>query len=203
VAKIILIYMMHNIYLNKIVLKNNLTLLKTTNMHKILILLLLIFLVNINLFSQNSELDQHRFIDDVRFGGGINIGVGNNYSTFSISPSAIYDFSDKFSAGLSATYVYVKNKSTVSRTTNIYGGSVLALYKPIRNMQFSTEFEQLKINQNIAFLNDADLWQSALYIGAEYVTGNISMGLRYDVLFDKATNIIYSSALSPIFRVYF
>jgi len=70
-------------------------------------------------------------------------------------------------------------------------------------MQFSTEFEQLKINQNIAFLNDADLWQSALYIGAEYVTGNISMGLRYDVLFDKATNIIYSSALSPIFRVYF
>jgi hypothetical protein len=203
VAKIILIYMMHNIYLNKIVLKNNLTLLKTTNMHKILILLLLIFLVNINLFSQNSELDQHRFIDDVRFGGGINIGVGNNYSTFSISPSAIYDFSDKFSAGLSATYVYVKNKSTVSRTTNIYGGSVLALYKPIRNMQFSTEFEQLKINQNIAFLNDADLWQSALYIGAEYVTGNISMGLRYDVLFDKTTNIIYSSALSPIFRVYF
>lgn len=194
---------MHNIYLNKIVLKNNLTLLKTTNMHKILILLLLIFLVNINLFSQNSELDQHRFIDDVRFGGGINIGVGNNYSTFSISPSALYDFSDKFSAGLSATYVYVKNKSTVSRTTNIYGGSVLALYKPIRNMQFSTEFEQLKINQNIAFLNDADLWQSALYIGAEYVTGNISMGLRYDVLFDKATNIIYSSALSPIFRVYF
>lgn len=194
---------MHNIYLNKIVLKNNLTLLKTTNMHKILILLLLIFLVNINLFSQNSELDRHRFIDDVRFGGGINIGAGNNYSTFSISPSAIYDFSDKFSAGLSATYVYVKNKSTVSRTTNIYGGSVLALYKPIRNMQFSTEFEQLKINQNIAFLNDADLWQSALYIGAEYVTGNISMGLRYDVLFDKATNIIYSSALSPIFRVYF
>ncbi|MBT8316729.1 MAG: hypothetical protein HKP59_03825 [Lutibacter sp.] len=172
-------------------------------MHKILILLLLIFLVNINLFSQNSELDRHRFIDDVRFGGGINIGAGNNYSTFSISPSAIYDFSDKFSAGLSATYVYVKNKSTVSRTTNIYGGSVLALYKPIRNMQFSTEFEQLKINQNIAFLNDADLWQSALYIGAEYVTGNISMGLRYDVLFDKATNIIYSSALSPIFRVYF
>jgi hypothetical protein len=70
-------------------------------------------------------------------------------------------------------------------------------------MQFSTEFEQLKIDQKYAFVNDSDLWQSALYIGAEYVTGNISMGLRYDVLFDKTTNVIYSSALSPIFRVFF
>ena len=189
--------------MQKIVQKNNLTLLKTTNMHKILILLSLLFLVNINLSSQNSDLEPHRFIDDVRFGGGINIGVGNTYSTFSISPSAIYDFSNEFSAGLSATYVYVKNKSTVNSTTNIYGGSILALYKPINNMQFSTEFEQLKIDQKYAFVNDSDLWQSALYIGAEYVTGNISMGLRYDVLFDKTTNVISSSALSPVFRVYF
>lgn len=172
-------------------------------MHKILILLSLLFLVNINLSSQNSDLEPHRFIDDVRFGGGINIGVGNTYSTFSISPSVIYDFSNEFSAGLSATYVYVKNKSTVNSTTNIYGGSILALYKPINNMQFSTEFEQLKIDQKYAFVNDSDLWQSALYIGAEYVTGNISMGLRYDVLFDKTTNVISSSALSPVFRVYF
>ena len=195
--------MMHNIYFNKLVIKINLTLVKITNMHKILILLSLIFLVNINLFSQNSDLDQHRFMDDVRFGGGINIGVGNNYSTFSISPSVIYDFSNEFSAGLSATYVYVKDKSIVNSTTNIYGGSILAFYKPIKNMQFSTEFEQLKIDQKYAFVNDSDLWQSALYIGAEYVTGNISMGLRYDVLFDKTTNVIYSSALSPVFRVYF
>lgn len=172
-------------------------------MHKILTLMLTTLFVTVNLYGQNSDLDQHRFIDDVRFGGGINIGVGNNYSTFAISPSVIYDFSDKFSAGISATYVYVKNKSTISRTTNVYGGSILALYKPIRYVQFSTEFEQLKINQDIAFLNDADLWQSALYIGAEYVTGNIAMGLRYDVLFDKRTNVISSSALSPIFRVYF
>ena len=173
-------------------------------MHKIFILLTLIIFVNLDLFSQNSDLGQPRFIDDVRFGGGINIGVGSSYSTFSISPSALYDFSDEFSAGLSFKYVYVKNKSTISSTTNIYGGSLLAFYKPISTLQFSTEFEQLKIDQAYASLNEnASLWQPVLYIGAEYVTGNISMGLRYDVLFDKTTNVIYSSALSPVFRIYF
>ncbi|WP_299523264.1 alpha-ketoglutarate decarboxylase [uncultured Lutibacter sp.] len=175
-------------------------------MRKILFLHTLIIFAHLNLTGQNSDLEQHRFIDDVRFGGGINIGMGNNYSTFSISPSAIYDFSDEFSAGLGLTYVYVKNKSLVNSTTNIYGGSLLAFYRPISNLQFSSEFEQLKIDQAYAFssLNeDASLWQPALYIGAEYVTGNISMGLRYDILYDKTTNVIYSSALSPVFRVYF
>ncbi|WP_372793309.1 alpha-ketoglutarate decarboxylase [Lutibacter sp.] len=172
-------------------------------MRKILILHTFIFFVNLNLTGQNSDLEQHRFIDDVRFGGGINIGVGNSYSTFSISPSVLYDFSNEFSAGLSFKYVYVKNKSTINSTTNIYGGSILALYKPMNTIQFSTEFEQLKIDQKYASDFGFDLWQPALYIGAEYVTGNISMGLRYDVLFDKTTNVIYSSALSPIFRVYF
>ena len=172
-------------------------------MRKILFLQTLIIFIHLNLTGQNSDLEQHRFIDDVRFGGGINIGMGSNYSTFSISPSAIYDFSDEFSAGLGLTYVYVKNKSTINSTTNIYGGSLLAFYRPISNLQFSSEFEQLKIDQKYAFVNNSDLWQTALYIGAEYITGNISMGLRYDVLFDKATNVIYSSALSPVFRVYF
>ncbi len=172
-------------------------------MRKILILHTFILFVNLNLTGQNSDLEQHRFIDDVRFGGGINIGVGNSYSTFSISPSVLYGFSNEFSAGLSFKYVYVKNKSTINSTTNIYGGSILALYKPMNTIQFSTEFEQLKIDQKYASDFGSNLWQPALYIGAEYVTGNISMGLRYDVLFDKTTNVIYSSALSPIFRVYF
>ncbi|NOR28719.1 MAG: alpha-ketoglutarate decarboxylase [Lutibacter sp.] len=172
-------------------------------MHKIKILLLFIIFVNINLFGQNSDLEQHRFIDDVRFGGGINIGVGSSYSTFAISPSVIYDFSNTFSAGLSFTYIYVKTKSIINPTTNHYGGSVLALYKPIKNLQLTTEFEQLKVNQKYSTIDVTDLKQNALYIGAEYVTGNFSMGLRYDILFDKTTNIIYSSALTPVFRVYF
>jgi len=172
-------------------------------MHKIYFLLAIISFVHLNIFGQNSNLDKQRFIDNVRFGGGFNIGVGNNYSTFSLSPSAIYDFSDKFGAGFSLTYVYVKNKSIQNSTTNLYGGSILALFKPIYYLQVSSEYENLKINQNYYSENNISQWQNALYFGLEYVTGNISMGLRYDVLFDKVRSITSSSALNPVFRIYF
>jgi len=172
-------------------------------MRKIYFLLAIISLVHLNIFGQNSNLDKQHFIDNVRFGGGFNIGVGNNYSTFSVSPSAIYDFSDKFGAGLSMTYVYVKNKSIQNSTTNLYGGSILALFKPVYYLQISTEYENLKINQNYYSENNISQWQNALYFGLEYVTGNISMGLRYDVLFDKVKSITSSSALNPVFRIYF
>ena len=169
------------------------------------ILSLLLFFT-IGTFSQNSATEEPGFFDNVRFGGGVNIGFGNSYSTFSISPSAIYDFSDEFSAGLSLKYVYVKSKSTVQSTTNktnIYGGSILALYRPIRNLQFSTELEQLKIERKWSSINNAPINQPALYFGVEYITGHLAMGLRYDVLFDENKNVIYSSALTPIFRIYF
>ena len=172
-------------------------------MRNTLLLLSLFIFINTHLFSQNSDLATHRFVDDVRFGGGINIGVGNSYSTFAISPSVIYDFSEQFSAGISGTYVYVKNKSTINSTTNLFGGSVLALYRPIHYIQMSTEFENLKINQKLNYDQAISNWQTALYFGLEYVTGNIAMGLRYDVLYDKVKNITNSSALNPIFRVYF
>jgi predicted porin len=172
-------------------------------MHKNIILLTLIGLIHFNLFCQNSDLDKQHFFDNVRFGSGINIGVGSSYSTFSISPSALYDFSNEFSLGLSVTYIYVKNKSIINSTTNHLGGSILALYKPIDHIQISTEFENLKLNQKFNYDNVLPQWQKALYIGLEYVTGKIAMGLRYDVLYDKVNNITNSSALNPVFRVYF
>jgi|GEM_PF-814131 hypothetical protein len=175
---------------------------KKYKMHKTTYLLLFLLSLNFNLSAQINSRDNN-FIDNVRFGGGFNIGFGNSYSTFSISPSAIYDFSNEFGAGLGFTYVYVKNKSVVQSTTNLVGGSLLAFYKPVYNIQLSTEYEQLKVSRKYGFSNEASSWQPALYIGLEYVSGNMAVGLRYDILFDEATNIIYSSALTPVFRIYF
>jgi len=172
-------------------------------MQKTFILISMVLLTGTNLICQNSELEAHKFMDDVRFGGGFNIGLNNSYSTFAISPSALYDFSNTFSLGLSLKYVYVKNKSIIQNTSNLFGGSILALFRPIQNIQFSTEFEQLKLNQKINYTNTLNSWQPALYIGLEYVTGNLAMGLRYDVLFDETKNIIYASGLTPVFRLYF
>ena len=171
-------------------------------MHKTTYLLLILSLISFTIFSQNTSKN-YNFIDNVRFGGGFNIGFGGSYSTFSISPSAIYDFSNQFGAGLGFSYVYVKNKSTIKSTTNLIGGSLLAFYKPIDYLQFSTEYERLYINQKYDSSNEISKWQPALYLGAEYVNGNISIGLRYDVLFNEEENLIYSSALTPVFRFYF
>jgi len=171
-------------------------------MHKTTYLFICLALINFSVTSQNAENNASNK-DNFRFGGGFNIGLGNSYSTFSISPSVIYDFSEEFGAGLGLTYVYVKSKSTVSSTTNLFGGSILTFYKPIHYIQLSTEFEQLKINQKYTFYDDISQWQSALYFGLEYVSGNVALGLRYDVLYDKVNNITQSSALTPVFRFYF
>ena len=76
------------------------------------------------------------------------------------------------------------------------------MYKPINYLQFSTELEQLKINQKY-YSENLSQWQTALYVGLEYVSGNVALGLRYDVLYDKTKNITQSSALTPVFRFYF
>lgn len=166
--------------------------------------LVLVTLLTLTFYCQAQDSSNNlNFNKKVRFGGAFNMGFGSNYSTFSVSPSAIYDFSESFSAGLSLKYLYVKNKSIVEKTTNILGGSALAFYRPLSNFQLSTEYEQLHLKQTYSNITGVSRWQPALYIGAEYITGRISMGLRYDVLFDKNKNAIYDSALSPVFRIYF
>ena len=42
----------------------------------------------------------------------------------------------------------------------------------------------------------------ALFLGIGYTTGNLTAGVKYDVLFDEDDSI-YSSALVPFISVYF
>lgn len=160
-------------------------------------LVLLLSFSSLHLTAQNNN---NSFWDNVRFGGGFNVGFGNNYTTIAISPSAIYDFSETFSSGLSVSYLYSKNK-TFNSTANVYGASAISLFNPFDRFQLSAEFEELNINLNNSF-NQNSYWNPALYFGAAYRTGGVSIGLRYDVLY-KENKSIYSSALTPIFRVYF
>jgi long-subunit fatty acid transport protein len=158
---------------------------------------LVLFLTFSQTFSQNKN-DGSDFWDNVRFGGGINLNFGNNITTIGVAPSAIYNFNDYFSAGLGANYIYSKNKLFDS-ALNVYGGSLIALYNPIEDIQLSTEYEKLFLNQSGFESSDID----ALYLGAGYSIGrNVTIGLRYDVLY-KENKSVYSSAITPVFRVYF
>lgn len=148
------------------------------------------------------------FGDHVRYGGSFNLSFGNNYTTIGISPSAIYDFSNQFSAGASLSYMYARGdyydpilNEDYKGTSNIIGGSLLALYSPIQGAQLSVEFEQMNVNYSDIFGSD-NYWSPAIYVGAAYYSGNFSFGLQYDLLY-TTNKSIYSSSITPIFRAYF
>lgn len=142
------------------------------------------------------------FWGNVRFGGSIGLGFTNNGFNGSIAPSAIYQFNDRFAAGSSLSFNYAKfnyNKFLA------YGGSILSLYNPIPQLQFSSEYEQLRINRTL-FTGTIDVeenyWLPSLFLGVGYSTYNVTFGLRYDVLYNENKSI-YANALMPFVRVYF
>ncbi|ADV49321.1 MULTISPECIES: hypothetical protein [Cellulophaga] len=150
-------------------------------------------------FSQNTNSGE--FWDNVRFGGGIGLGFGNGYFNGSISPSAIYQVSEKFAAGVQLNFSYATFDDD---TLTAYGGSLISLYNIIPAIQLSGELEQLRINRTTSFM-DGDFkdnyWSPALYLGAGYVNRNFTVGLKYNVLHDEKS--IYSDALIPFVRIYF
>jgi len=153
-------------------------------------------------FSQNPNA-KSTFWNNVRFGGGVGLGFTNGDFNASISPSAIYQFNDQFATGIGLSFNYAKFGSNKFLA---YGGSLLSLYNPIPYIQLSSEFELLRINQsrNFGVLNagDDNYWSPALYLGVGYTQQNITIGIRYDALYDEDTSI-YTSAWLPFVRVYF
>ena len=143
------------------------------------------------------------FWNRVQFGGGLGLGFGNNYTDIMVAPSAIYNFNPYVSAGLGAQYSYVKQKDFYK--ANMYGGSIIALFNPIQEIQISTELEQLRVNRTYeGFYGSAkeDFWNTALFVGAGYRNQNITIGVRYNVLHKDSDNI-YGEAFMPFVRVFF
>lgn len=144
----------------------------------------------------------NEFWSHVRFGGGIGLGFTNGGFNGSISPSAIYRFNDRLATGSSLSFNYAQLGED---TLLAYGGSILSLYNPIPYLQFSAEFEQLRIDRDYAFDGaniTRDYWSPALFLGIGYSNRNVTFGIRYDVLYDT-NDSIYANAWMPFVRVYF
>lgn len=156
-------------------------------------ILLCLLCFSVTGFSQQSD-----FWQNVRYGGGFGLSFGNT-TTIAISPSAIYDFNNGFALGAGLNYTH---SSTGRNTANIYGGSLISLYNiPYVDLQISGEFEQLFVNRKINTITDSYNYP-ALYLGIAYRRGPVSFGVRYDVLY-KASKSVYTSAFSPVVRVFF
>ena len=157
-----------------------------------------------NTFHFTAQVSKHssEFWNKVRFGGSVGLGFTNGGFNGSISPMAIYQFDNRFAAGTSLNFTYAKFNDTKLLA---YGGSVLGLYNPIPQLQFSAEFEELRINSTFSTPSitiEDNYWLPALFLGLGYTARNVTFGLRYDVLYDNDRSI-YGNALMPFVRVFF
>jgi hypothetical protein len=150
-------------------------------------------------FSSNSSAD---FWNKVQFGGGFGLSLGSGYTDISIAPSAIYNFNQYFAMGAGIQYTYSRQRNFYN--SNLYGGSIITLFNPIPEIQLSAELEQLRVNVSGTGQNNFsdNFWNTGLFIGAGYRTGNVTLGARYNVLY-KDNKGAYGDALMPFVRIYF
>jgi hypothetical protein len=169
-----------------------------------LLTIVLLFSSNIEICAQQIPQNKTKsdFWNHVHFGGGLGLSFSGNGTDISIAPSAIYVFNNYFAAGPSLIYNYSEWDNNYS--SHMYGGSIIGLFNPINEIQLSAELEQLRVN--IDYSNpgyaDEDVWNTGLFLGAGYRTNNVTIGMRYNVLFNDK-NSIYTDAYMPFLRVYF
>ena len=143
------------------------------------------------------------FWNHVRFGGNIGLSFGDNFFSGTLAPSGIYQFDRQFALGVGLNATLNSQKNVYKST--IFGASLIGLYNVIPQLQISAEFEQLNVDRNYnEVLNEPNenYWLPALYLGLGYRSGNVTFGIRYDVLFDDRRSI-YTNSWAPFFRVYF
>lgn len=168
------------------------------SLKKVLLFFVLLLLPKITQAQETSG----SFWENVQVGGGLGVSFGNGNFSGTVAPSAIYNFNEYFAMGPSLIFSYQKDDFFES---TLYGGSWITLFNPIRELQLSAEIEQLRVNRNT---NDFDIllednfWNTALFVGAGYRAGAITMGLRYNVLYNNDDRV-YATAWNPFVRVYF
>ena len=135
------------------------------------------------------------------FGGNIGLSFWNDGTDILIAPKAYYNISPILITGFGLTYIYSDYKTNYNTyKNNAFGGSVFLGVRPTNFLQISAEYEGLQTNRSGSF-ND-EYWNNSLYLGISFVSGRVSFGLRYDVLYDNYRSP-YSSALNPVVGLYF
>lgn len=157
-------------------------------------------------FSANTQntTENTSFWKNVQFGGGLGLNFGDGFFSGAIAPSALYNISPYVATGIGLNFQYSSFKDEYKST--VMGGSVIGLFNPYPELQLSTEFEQLYVNRDFdeQFISNIDdsYWYPALFLGAGYRTGNVTVGIRYDILYDNDKSI-QNEAWMPFVRFWF
>jgi long-subunit fatty acid transport protein len=144
------------------------------------------------------------FWEKVQFGGAFGLSVGSGFTDITLAPNAIYNFNRYVSlgAGLQGSYI---SSNIDGYKSAIYGGSLITLFNPIEQVQLSIEVEQVRVNRTLnLFSGDVkdNFWNTGLFFGAGYRVENVTIGGRYNVLYNR-NDFVYGDAFMPFIRVYF
>jgi hypothetical protein len=172
---------------------------------KLLSFLFFLMISNIG-FAQEQNIPKAKtdgFWDHVQFGGGFGLAIGNDFTDIMVAPSAIYNFNEHFALGTGLQYSRLKQKNFYS--SNVVGGSVIGLFNPFEEIQLSLEVEQVHVNTTYVDLYDnvkRSFWNTGLYVGGGYRADNVTIGARFNLLFDKDKDL-WGDAFMPFIRVFF
>jgi hypothetical protein len=177
-----------------------------SNVFKSLFVILTVLFSSYSMAQEISAVNStNNFWDKVQFGGGLGLGIGSGYTDISVMPSAIYNVNEIVAVGVGLQFGYLSSKNYYE--SYVYGGSLITLVNPIPEVQLSAELEQVRVNTDYDATQyrpsySDNFWNTALYLGAGYRTGSVTVGARYDVLFNDEKSL-YGSAFMPFVRVYF
>ena len=151
--------------------------------------------------AQSRTQPQYDYQRHWSFGGWLSMSFWNGGTDLLVAPKAYYHVSPKFLTGFGVTYIYSdSNDDVFSYHSNSIGGSVMVGARPVPMLQISAEYEGLNTTRSGAFPDT--YWNNALYLGASFVSGVVSFGVRYDVLYDSATSA-FGSPWTPFIGFYF
>lgn len=172
---------------------------------------ILIFLFTVFSFSQDLK-HTSPFWENVQFGGGLGLNIGNDFFSGAVAPNALYRFNPYVAAGVGLNFQYSSQRDIFKST--VLGASALGLFNPYREIQLSAEFEQLHVNRKFEsqfesqFLPENNsraeerYWYPALFMGIGYTNGNVTTGIRYDILYNEDKSI-QPEAWMPFVRFWF
>lgn len=151
--------------------------------------------------SSNYQQKNYDFQKHWSFGGYLGLSFWNGGTDILIAPKAYYNVSPIFLTGFGLTYIYSKyNNGLYDYNSNSFGGSIMGAVRPVEFLQFSAEYEGLQTNRGGYYIDK--YWNNAIYLGLSYVSGNVSFGFRYDIIYDDNRSA-YSSAFTPVVGFYF
>ena len=133
-------------------------------------------------------------------GGGLGLQFGS-YTYIELSPILGYHITPKFSAGIGATYIYLRDRAN-NFSTSIYGGKVFAEYDVYRGISPHVEYELLNLEVYGVFLRQR-VYVSSLLVGGSYHQEVGTNSTIYIMLLYNLIDDIYSPYENPILRIGF